>query len=99
MYVVLSQFVIANEMVDDVHAAFRQRPHLVDHEPGFIRMEVISPVDQPEAIWLLTYWSDEQSFERWHRSHLYKESHAGVPHGLKLVPGQNRVTRFNHIAS
>lgn len=99
MFVVLSQFVIANDMVEDVRAAFRERPKLVDKETGFIRLEVISPVDQPESIWLLTYWTDKESFQVWHRSHLYKESHAGLPKGLKLVPGQNRIIHFDHIAS
>tara|TARA_R110002073_G_scaffold80260_3_gene193385 strand:- start:4319 stop:4618 length:300 start_codon:yes stop_codon:yes gene_type:complete len=99
MHVVISQFVVANKMDEDVRDAFRNRPHLVDDAPGFIRMEVISPVDEPEKFWLMTYWQDYTSFESWHRSHLYQASHAGMPKGLKLVPGQNKVTHYNHICS
>lgn len=29
--------------------AFRRRPHLVDEQPGFVRMEVLSPEAQPET--------------------------------------------------
>ena len=53
-FVALSKFVIANDMVAEVKEAFRQRPHLVDDQPGFVRMEVFSPLDRPEEIWLVT---------------------------------------------
>lgn len=99
MFVAISQFVVANGLTDEVKDAFSKRPHLVDSAPGFVRMDVISPRDEPDAIWLLTYWSDEQSYRDWHRSHLYRESHAGIPKGLKLVPGRNQILLFDHVAS
>ena len=58
-FVALSRFVVANGMIDEVKAAFRNRPHLVEEAPGFVRMEVLSPLDRPEEVWLMTYWSDE----------------------------------------
>ena len=99
MFVAVSHFVIANNMVEEVRQAFRNRPHLVDEAEGFIRMEVISPTEQPSAIWLMTYWKDKESFEAWHGSHQYKDSHIGIPAGLKLVPGENRISYFEHICS
>ncbi len=98
-FAALSRFVIANGMTAEVKEAFRKRPHLVDDAPGYRRMEVISPLDRPEEIWLLTFWSDEESFRTWHRSHLYHESHRGIPKGLKLVRGETRVTHFEHVSS
>src|SRR3954463_11084248 len=82
MFVALSKFVIANDMDAAVKNAFRNRPHLVDSASGFQRMDVISPVENEKEIWLLTYWDDRPSFEEWHRSHLYRESHGGIPKGL-----------------
>lgn len=99
MYVVVSQFVIANDKVEEVREAFRNRPHQVENAPGFIRMEVISPIDEPAAVWLMTFWENKNNFETWHRSHRYKESHVGIPARLKLVPGKNRITCFDHICS
>lgn len=96
---VVSRFVIANGMAAEVREAFRNRPHLVDAAPGYLRMDVISPVDQPEEIWLITYWTDEESYRVWHHSHLYHESHKGIPGGLKLVPGSTEVRRFEYISS
>jgi heme oxygenase (mycobilin-producing) len=57
-FVSLSKFVIANDKIAEVKEAFRRRPHLVDEQPGFVRMEVFSPLDRPEEIWLVTYWTD-----------------------------------------
>ncbi|MEJ6020891.1 antibiotic biosynthesis monooxygenase family protein [Ramlibacter sp. PS4R-6] len=95
----LSRFTIANGMQREVKEAFRQRPHLVDGAPGFVRMEVLSPLEQPEEIWLLTFWTDRASFENWHHSHLYRDSHRGIPRGLKLVPGRTELLRFEHVCS
>jgi heme oxygenase (mycobilin-producing) len=99
MFVALSKFVIANDKTAEVKEAFRQRPHLVDGQPGYVRMEVFSPLDRPEEIWLVTYWTDAESFKRWHHSHLYHESHKGIPKGLKLVPGEQEIRHFEHICS
>jgi heme-degrading monooxygenase HmoA len=99
MFIALSQFTVSNNMTGEVKSAFVQRPHLVDNAPGFIRLEVISPVDNRDEIWLLTYWLDEQSFKSWHHSHLYHDSHKRIPKGLKLVPKSVRLRFFEHISS
>jgi len=62
-------------------------------------MEVISPVERPEELWLITFWADEASFDAWHHSHLYRESHDGIPKGLKLVPAETQIRHFEHVAS
>jgi heme-degrading monooxygenase HmoA len=98
-FVALSKFVIANDKTAEVKEAFRQRPHLVDGQPGYVRMEVFSPLDRPEEIWLVTYWTDSESFKLWHHSHVYHESHKGIPKGLKLVPGEQEIRHFEHLCS
>lgn len=84
-------------MSEEVRAAFLQRPHLVDSADGFVRMDVVSPTTDSDEFWLLTYWRDETSFRRWHRSHLYRESHAGIPKGLKLAPESTELLTFRYI--
>jgi heme-degrading monooxygenase HmoA len=91
--------VIANDKTAAVKEAFRHRRHLVEDQPGFVRMEVLSPLDRPEEIWLITFWTDAGSFQRWHQSHRYQESHRGIPKGLKLVPGAQEIRRFEHVCS
>ena len=46
-FVALSKFVVANGMTEEVRRAFNERPHLVDSAPGYVRMDVISPLDSP----------------------------------------------------
>ena len=84
-------------MSAEVRDAFVARPRLVDHVDGFIRMEVVSPIDAPDEFWLLTYWTDEASFRTWHHSHTYRDSHAGIPRGLKLDPTATEVRYFEQI--
>src|SRR4051794_14673358 len=81
-FAALSRFVVANGMTAEVKEAFRHRPHLVDGVPGYLRMDVLSPLECAEEIWLLTFWTDAESFASWHHSHLYHDSHQGIPKGL-----------------
>ncbi len=99
MFVALSTFTIANGMTIQVKAALGTCPHLVDSAPGFLRMDVLSPIATPNDIWLITYWTDETSYTLWHRSHAYHASHEGIPKGLKLIPGSAHIRVFDHVAS
>lgn len=98
MFVALSRFTIANDMAAEVREAFLARPHLVDTEPGFLGMQVMSPVDNPAEIWLVTRWTDEASYRIWHKGHSYHASHGGIPKGLKLVPGSVEIRFFDLFA-
>lgn len=99
MFVALSQFAVANGMTDQVKEAFRRRPQLVDGADGFVKLDVISPHDRPDEIWLITYWTDEASYRTWHRSHLHREAHKGIPKGLKLDAKSTKLRFFEHICS
>jgi heme-degrading monooxygenase HmoA len=48
---------------------------------------------------LITFWRDEVSFKTWHHSHLYRESHAAIPRGLKLVPKSAAIRYFEGVSS
>jgi heme-degrading monooxygenase HmoA len=97
MFIALSKFAVGNGMTPEVKEAFRNRPHLVDGAEGYLRMHVVSPVDDPDELWLFTYWTDEESFKTWHKSHMYHESHKGIPKGLKLKPYSTELRFFEHV--
>ena len=99
MFIALSRFKVANGMTAQVHEAFERRPHHVDHASGFLRMDVMRPVDEPDEFWLLTYWENESSYRIWHKGHSYSDSHQGIPKGLKLVRGRTHVQFFDHVCS
>lgn len=99
MFIALSCFTLANDLSQAVREAFVQRPHLVDAVPGFLGMEVMSPTDNAQEFWLLTRWRDEASYDNWHRSDEYHTSHAGMPKGLKLVPGSAKIHKLHVLAT
>lgn len=99
MFIALSCFTIANDMSAQVRDAFCQRPHQVDEAPGFLGMEVMSPTDNPQDIWLLTRWHDEGCYQSWHAGDGYHSSHSGIPKGLKLVPGSAKIHRLKVFAT
>lgn len=98
MFIAMSKFAIANGMENEVKAAFRQRPHLVDSFDGFLGIEIMTPVDNPAEILLVTRWRDQQSYHNWHGGHEYHDSHKGIPKGLKLVPGSTEIRLFEVFA-
>ena len=70
---VLSRFVVANDMDAALKRAFVLRPHLVDNAPGFVRMDVLSPEDMPNEIWLMTYWVDLPAIEHGIKATLFMD--------------------------
>jgi quinol monooxygenase YgiN len=71
-------------MEAEVARAFRQRPRSVEKAPGFLWLEVMTDRSDPAVFYLLTRWTDQSSFESWHKSAEHRESHAFIPKGLKL---------------
>ena len=98
MITVLSRFVVANGLEGEVREAFLNRPHLVEQAPGFLRLDVFSPAEDPKEFWLLTYWETEEHFRDWHKHHRH-ESHQMMPKGLRLDADGTRVQVLHHIAS
>ena len=86
-------------MTGAVKRAYRERPHLAENAAGFVRLDVLSPMEHLDHIWLITYWVDQASFQQWFRTHPYKEAHQNIPAGLKLVSEQTEMLFFEHISS
>lgn len=100
LFVALSKFEVrTDEMALAVREAFVRRPRLVDDADGFVRLDVISPRENPREIWLLTYWRDQPAYAAWHKSHAYRESHAAIPAGLKLNASATQLRFFEHFSS
>jgi len=98
VFLAISRFTVANGMGKEVSDAFHLRPYFVDSAKGFIRMEVANPKDNDQEFWLLTWWQEEQDFQTWHHGHTYRDSHAGIPKGLKLDPKRTQITYLEVIA-
>jgi signal transduction histidine kinase/heme-degrading monooxygenase HmoA len=94
MVAVVSRFRVANGMQADVAQAFRDRPREVERAPGFLWLEVFVDSSDPTVYYLVTRWTNLESFEQWHRSPAHRESHALIPKGLKLDPAWTQVYRL-----
>ena len=100
MFVVVSKFTVNNRdnMTLAVKTAFRERPRLVESAPGFVRLDVLSPLENPDEIWLITYWTEKASFQEWRTNH-YKEAHSLIPEGLSLISDRTEMLFFEHVSS
>ncbi len=99
MLLAISRFKVANGMEEDVKQAFFNRPHLVDTAAGYLGMETFTLRDEPKVFYLVTRWTDHETFKTWHASPAHLASHQGIPKGLKLDPAFTQVTLMERLAS
>lgn len=97
MILIISRFKARTGLEEAVRQSFRDRPRLVDHTPGFLGMEVFTDAADPALFCLVTRWTDQASFDTWHKSDAHRLSHKYMPKGLKLVPGFTQVSRLERL--
>lgn len=65
---------------------FERRLGAVDRVPGFIRNEVLRPVQGDHYV-VLTYWESREAFEAWVQSESFRQAHANpAPRGMFTGP-------------
>jgi signal transduction histidine kinase len=77
--------------------AFLNRPRLVDSWPGFLGMETFTDTKDATVFYLVTRWTDTQSFREWHASPAHRESHEWMPRGLRLDPTFTKVVELDRL--
>lgn len=97
MFLVVSRFRVQEGLADAVRGAFFDRPQLVDHAPGFLGMEVFTDSADPSVFHLVTRWTDQASFDRWHKSEAYHVSVQHLPKGMKIVAGTVELSRLERL--
>jgi heme-degrading monooxygenase HmoA len=98
MILAISRFRVANGMEAEVKEAFFNRPHLVDSVSAFLGMETFTDDRDPTIFYLVTRWTDAESFRSWHGSDDHRLSHKFIPKGLKLDPKYTKVTILDRLA-
>lgn len=84
-------------MEAEVCEAFLNRPGLVDSTPGFLGMETFTDAKDATVFYLVTRWSDSDTFHLWHKSPEHHLSHKFIPKGLKLDPAFTKVIILNRL--
>ncbi len=81
---------------------FRKRAHLIDRSPGFIKNQILRPIqrrfDHASGRWIeveeqgyylvQTYWESEEAFWNWTRSESFRAAHADRP-PAEMFAGDN----------
>jgi len=93
----LCRFVVASGIEAELKAAFRECPNLVDRAAGFVCREVPCPLERPQEICLPTHWRHASGRRAWHHGHADRDSHRGIPKGLKLVDRDTTIREFDAV--
>jgi heme-degrading monooxygenase HmoA len=87
MIVVSNRIQVAEGHEKEFEARFEGRARLVEHMPGFIRLEILRPLKSDYYV-VLTHWQDEASFGAWTDSAEFKEAHRNRPRA-EILAGPN----------
>ena len=99
MILAVSRFKVANGLEADVAKAFLRRPRLVDRAPGFLGLETFTEEKDCSIFYLVTRWTDTESFHAWHRSDAHHHSHEFIPRGLKLDASYTQLVLLDRLSS
>ena len=80
------------QMVDSIRKTLDGPPHLHGRPDGFVRLEMIRPVNAPDEVWLMTYWQDRDAYQT------FCGLEAGQTAAVTL-PSGGGVQYFEHLAS
>ena len=93
MFVITNRIPVAEGHETDFEDRFRNRAHLIDKSPGFIKNLVLRPVQRrfdhktgqledvkDQGYYLVqTYWESEQAFWDWTQSDSFRKAHSNRP--------------------
>lgn len=102
MIVVTNRIPVAEGFEEDFEARFRDRAHLIDQFPGFLRNRILRPVarrfDHSSGQWsetdeqgyylVQTYWESEEQFWAWTNSEEFRKAHSNRP-PAEMFAGKN----------
>ena len=88
MFVVANRIHVANGHEAEFAARFRNRAGLVEHHPGFVRLEILKPdsidlhgqgMGSSDYHVVLTYWERKEDFVAWTESDDFRKAHSDRP--------------------
>jgi len=87
MIVVANRVPVTKGYEKEFEKRFDHRLSVVKRMPGFIRNEILRPIQGDHYI-LLTHWESQAAFEAWTRSEEFKQVHSD-PAPKQMCPGPN----------
>jgi heme-degrading monooxygenase HmoA len=95
--VVANRIPIAEGWEEDFEKRWRSRKWSIAELPGFLRNEVLRPI-QGDTYIVKTYWRSMEDFQRWTKSPAFEEAHADPP-PKEAFAGPNALEIHEVIAS
>ena len=77
MFVMMNRMQVPKEWQLRFEEVFKDRAKAVDRRPGFIKAEILKPM-QGDTYVVMTHWEKKEDFEAWVGSKEYKEGHQRV---------------------
>ena len=92
MIVVANRIPVAEGWEEAFEERFRNRAGQVEQQPGFVRMEILRPVEEGgEAPYVVkTYWESMEAFRAWTESEDFRTAHADPP-PREMFAGANKM--------
>ena len=76
MFVVMNRISVNSEYAGQFEERFRARAGEVDKMPGFVRNQVLRPVNSEDPYIVMTFWKSRQDFDNWVESDAFRKGHA-----------------------
>lgn len=96
MYIVTNRVPVARGWEETFEERFRKRAGQIEHQPGFVRMEVLRPDGADTPYVVQTTWRDKTAFEAWVGSDDFRAAHAN-PMPKEAFEGEGRMEAFEAI--
>ena len=110
MFIVTNRIPVAAGHEEDFEERFRNRAHLIDQHPGFVKNLILRPIqrrfDHQTGGWketdeqgyylVQTYWESQEAFWDWTRSESFRIAHSNRP-PAEMFAGSN-VLEIHEIA-
>jgi len=77
MFVMMNRMEVPTKWRERFEEVFKDRARAVDRRPGFIRAEILKPLDGNTYI-VMTHWESKKDFDGWVVSPEYHEGHQRV---------------------
>ncbi len=78
MIVAVNRIFVKKEFQKEFEERFKNRKKFIEKQKGFIRIEILKPVDGEDYL-VMTYWENKEDFLNWVNSEEFKEAHKDSP--------------------
>jgi heme-degrading monooxygenase HmoA len=96
MYIVANRVPVAVPWRAPFEERFRTRADQIEQQPGFVRLQVLRPIDAESPYVVLTTWRDKAAFESWVGSEDFRLAHQH-PLPKEAYMGEGRLEQHEEV--